>query len=225
MRPRRMPRLFVGVVLGLMTVGLGGQLIPTGEGGSGKLPEIRLCVTKDVCLTVEVAATDEARQRGLMFRTHLPADRGMLFVFDTEDFWPFWMKNTRIPLDMIWIGSDKTVAFILEDVPPCPGDPCPTYRPLRKARYVLEVPAGSVRKWKLSVGQPLTFQWPPKNRSTQGYGPVPGFHTRYSVPGVRRGAAEGRERKRQLLAGDFRENVPIGFTSCIPKCQASPSGR
>ncbi len=144
------------VAVGLMAVGLGGPAV--------KLPETRLCVKRDVCLTVEVAATETARQRGLMFRTHLPADRGMLFVFDTEDFWPFWMKNTRIPLDMIWIGSDKTVAFVLEDVPPCKADPCPTYTPLRKARYVLEVPAGSVRKWKLSVGQPVAFEWPPKAR-------------------------------------------------------------
>jgi len=161
-RPCRKFWLSLWVAAGLMAVGLGGPTARTGTRGPEKLPEIRLCVKKDVCLTVEVAATDPARQRGLMFRTHLPPDRGMLFVFDTEDFWPFWMKNTRVALDMIWIGSDKTVAFVLEDVPPCKADPCPTYAPLRKARYVLEVPAGSVRKWKLSVGQPVAFEWPPK---------------------------------------------------------------
>ncbi len=125
-----------------------------------KLPEIRLCYGEERCMTVEVAATPASRARGLMFREHLADDRGMLFVFPRLYFWGFWMKNTRISLDLIWLDEHRRVVAIVPDVPPCVKEPCKTYQPMQKAMYVLEVNAGTAARWKLKIGDELTFELP-----------------------------------------------------------------
>ena len=125
-----------------------------------KLPEIQLCYGQDHCITVEIAATPASRARGLMFREHLAGDRGMLFVFPRLYFWGFWMKNTRIPLDLIWLDEHHRVVAIVPDVPPCVKEPCKTYQPMQKAMYVLEVNAGTAARWKLKIGDELTFELP-----------------------------------------------------------------
>lgn len=82
--------------------------------------------------------------RGLQFRSHLPANRGMLFIFkDENQIQKFWMKDTRIPLDMIWLDQEGRIIEVLEDVPPCVADPCPVYGPDEPAAYVLELNAGT----------------------------------------------------------------------------------
>jgi uncharacterized membrane protein (UPF0127 family) len=92
----------------------------------------------------EVAATDETRQKGLMFRKELSDGEGMLFVFDEEREHTFWMKNTFVPLDMLFIASDKTVAGIVHEARPLDTRSLTIGLP---SRYVLEVPAGfCVRK-------------------------------------------------------------------------------
>ena len=67
----------------------------------------------------ELAVNDEERARGLMFRDQLMADQGMLFVFAEDEPHSFWMKNTLIPLDMLWLGSDRRIIHIEKNVPPC----------------------------------------------------------------------------------------------------------
>lgn len=110
------------------------------------------------CFSVEIADTPEAMARGLMFRDHLPDDHGMLFVFKEDGVYPFWMKNTLIPLDMIWLDSGLTVVHIETHVLPCENDPCPSYGPaLVQARYVLELNAGTAEKIELSVGDQMSF--------------------------------------------------------------------
>jgi uncharacterized membrane protein (UPF0127 family) len=106
---------------------------------------------------VEIAADDENRTQGLMYRDHLNPGAGMLFFFPEEGDYPFWMKNTRIPLDMIWIDSNKRIAHITHDVPPCQIDDCPSYPPNAKARYVLEVAAGVAKEHGLKDGDVLKF--------------------------------------------------------------------
>jgi uncharacterized membrane protein (UPF0127 family) len=108
-------------------------------------------------VSVEIAADDEMRQQGLMFRDHIDPGKGMLFVFPHDDIFSFWMKNTRIPLDMIWIDANRHVAGIRENVPPCKVDDCPSYGPGVIARYVLEVGAGEAAKHKLKTGDTLQF--------------------------------------------------------------------
>ena len=107
---------------------------------------------------VEVAADDENRAQGLMYRDHLAEDRGMIFVFPQMGEYAFWMKNTIIPLDMIWIDESRKVVHVAHDVPPCQADPCPSYPPGANAKYVLEVGAGVAAKHHVADGDVLTFE-------------------------------------------------------------------
>ena len=93
------------------------------------------------CVEVAIADSSSERAQGLMFISELKDDEGMLFVFDENGKHSFWMKNTLIPLDMIWISEDFEVVHI-EKAVPCEEDPCGIYVPEREAKYVLEVRAG-----------------------------------------------------------------------------------
>jgi YVTN family beta-propeller protein len=104
---------------------------------------------------VEVPDEEEEHMRGLMFRQHLPWNAGMLFAFDSEEPRAFWMKNTLIPLDMIFIDDNSEVVYIIENVPPCEQDPCPSYPSEEPAQYVLEVNAGFVQQNGVQVGDRL----------------------------------------------------------------------
>ena len=107
---------------------------------------------------VEIAADDELRAQGLMYRTALAPATGMLFFFTAEEEHAFWMKDTRIPLDMIWIDSNKRIVHVKHDVPPCKVENCPSYPPGKKALYVLEVAGGVARQHGLKDGDILTFE-------------------------------------------------------------------
>jgi uncharacterized membrane protein (UPF0127 family) len=109
-------------------------------------------------VTVEIAADDDTRTQGLMFRDHLADDRGMIFLFTETGEYPFWMKNTLIPLDMIWIDEARRIAHVGHDIQPCKADPCPSYPPNARARYVLEVAAGVAAKHHLKDGDTLRFE-------------------------------------------------------------------
>ncbi|HOW35109.1 MAG TPA: DUF192 domain-containing protein [Candidatus Omnitrophota bacterium] len=128
--------------------------------GSCSLPETKEKVCfKNRCIDVEIASRKEDLIKGLQFRTSLDKNSGMLFVFPGPDVVRFWMKDTKIPLDMIWMDEDKKVIFIETDVPPCPGDSCPTYGPLAPSRYVLEINAGCARRLGISVGGQAEFRF------------------------------------------------------------------
>ena len=121
---------------------------------------IPLTLPSGKVLQVEVMVDDQDRAMGLMFRPSLPLDRGMLFVFENEDFHGFWMKNCKFPIDMVWLDRDKRVVHVAEAVPPCKADPCPTYSPLRRASYVVEMNAGQARREGAVVGASLSFELP-----------------------------------------------------------------
>lgn len=106
---------------------------------------------------VEVAANAESRQRGLMFRDSLAADRGMIFLFPDHGLHPFWMKNTLIPLDILWLDASGKIVYIGAKTPPCEADPCPSYSPGKDASYVLELRAGRAAELGLEVGHTLRF--------------------------------------------------------------------
>jgi len=111
------------------------------------------------CFNVEVVQTINERQKGLMFRENLDNNSGMLFIFPESNKHGFWMKNTLIPLDIIWIDQNKTVVYIKENIIPCKVDykDCPIYYPQKEALYVLEVNFGKVKENNLSVGENSTF--------------------------------------------------------------------
>ncbi len=108
------------------------------------LPLHELAIETDrgpVLLKVEIASTPEAWQRGLMYREHLPEDRGLLFLFPQATGSPFWMKNTLIPLSIAFADQNGKILRIL-DMEPCTKDPCPTYYPGVAYRQALEVNQG-----------------------------------------------------------------------------------
>lgn len=113
--------------------------------------------------TVEIAATDRSRMRGLMFRDAMPADRGMLFVFEQELPLAFWMKNTRIALDILYFNERRELVSMAIDTPPCTTPYCPSYPSERPARYVLELNAGQAKALGLAPGANLTID-PGANR-------------------------------------------------------------
>jgi len=117
----------------------------------------RVCF-KEYCFNVELAADPQKRARGLMFREQLDNDRGMLFMYEEEQKSSFWMKNTLIPLDIIWINKDKEVVFVAENVQPCRQDPCPVIHPDKAALYVLELNAGLSDDMNLKLGDKMNFE-------------------------------------------------------------------
>ena len=105
--------------------------------------------------TIEIASDDASREHGLMERTKMDADHGMLFVFDDDAPRAFWMKNTKIPLDMLFFDADRKLVSVQRNVPPCQADPCPAYSSGAPARYVLELNAGQADKLKLTSGDAI----------------------------------------------------------------------
>jgi len=110
--------------------------------------------TKPVHFTVELAKTSEQHQKGLMFRESLPDNHGMFFIFDNDAPRSFWMKNTLIPLDIIFINKDFIITGISHAIP-CTHDPCTIYNGTGK--YVLEINAGLSQKYNISVGDRIAL--------------------------------------------------------------------
>ncbi len=105
----------------------------------------------DIRVSVEIADEPAEQTRGLMFREDLCETCGMLFLFDDEVYRTFWMKNTRIPLEMIFISTDWRIIDIQEAVP-CTTLECSAYTSKEKAQYVLEVNKGFSQKYKVATG-------------------------------------------------------------------------
>jgi len=104
--------------------------------------------------TVEVVATDEERAKGLMFRRELPEGRGMLFDFRREQPVAFWMKNTYVPLDMIFIRADGRILRIAENTEPMSESLVPSGGPVLG---VLEVIAGTAKKLGIEPGDRVSY--------------------------------------------------------------------
>ena len=104
-----------------------------------------------VLIDVEVAQTSEQRQHGLMNRTHLDEDAGMIFIFFEPSTTGFWMKNTLIPLSIAYFGKDGKILRIM-DMEPCKRDPCPVYDPGVVYRGALEVNQGAFDRWGVAEG-------------------------------------------------------------------------
>lgn len=110
----------------------------------------------------ELADTMQKRAQGLMYRSALARDRGMLFTFGDSQLWAIWMKNTRIPLDILWLDEKKTIVHVERNVPICTrsDDGCPAYQPNQNAAYVLELAAGVADELKLNRSVKLQFVLP-----------------------------------------------------------------
>lgn len=106
-------------------------------------------------INVERAVSEAERQRGLCCRDFLAENAGMLFVYSQPGDYRFWMKDTRIPLDMYWISSEKKIVHIEQNVQPeTYPQPFGTDKP---AQYILETNAGFAKTHNIKVGDPVNF--------------------------------------------------------------------
>lgn len=109
-------------------------------------------------IQLEVAETQQQKAIGFMFRPEIPADRGMLFPFDSLRRASFWMKNVRVPLDMVFLRDGEVIA-IASDVPPCTSDPCPTYGPPELIDSVIELRGGRAAELGLQAGDAIAVEF------------------------------------------------------------------
>lgn len=105
-------------------------------------------------IMLDIADTPASRQQGLMFVESMNEDNGMLFILDKKVFVSFWMKNMKIPLDILFISGEK-IAKIYSNVPVCKNAPCDIYPSDHMVDYVLEVNAGFCDKYKIRSGQSI----------------------------------------------------------------------
>ncbi len=111
---------------------------------------------KKVPLTVEIARTQEQHSRGLMERTSLASDHGMLFVFDAPEELSFWMKNTKIPLEVLYFDAQGTFVF-MQSMVPCVSDRCLSYPSYGLSQYALEVNSGFTATHDIGAGWRIDY--------------------------------------------------------------------
>ncbi|MGH9748860.1 MAG: DUF192 domain-containing protein, partial [Candidatus Polarisedimenticolia bacterium] len=133
-----------------------------GTGGDPRRAVVRF--PSGFVIEAEIADTPERVARGYMFRRKVRKDEGMVFVFKEPGFHSFWMKNTLVPLDIVWMDEAFSVVHLEASVPPCRADPCPSYGPIRKVRYVLETRAGTARREGLKPGDVVQVAFPESGR-------------------------------------------------------------
>jgi hypothetical protein len=145
------------VLFGLMIVSGGLSYLFFSMHRSG-LVDISFSGQPDLVVHAELAQTPAQWSKGLMYRTSMPADSGMLFIFPDETPRSFWMKNTMVPLDMIFISAAGKIVDIKNDFQPCTADPCPIYQSAAPAKYVLEVNAGIVKAKAVNLGEMIILE-------------------------------------------------------------------
>lgn len=130
-----------------------------GQTPEAEIPETCQVCIKNSCFSVELAETQSQRQYGLMNREDLDPEKGMLFVFEKEGNYSFWMKNTLIPLDIIWINSSREIVHIERNAQPCTSDYCPSFDPGKNASYVLEINGGLSEKYGINTGDKANISY------------------------------------------------------------------
>lgn len=159
----------LGIVLGIL---LGGcstptpAISPTATPAQVKasvnlgqtLPISAQAIIAGSTIGLEVAQTQQQQAMGLMYRITLQDNRGMLFAFDPPQPVSFWMKNVRIPLDMIFL-QDGEVKAIAASVPPCTAEPCPTYGPRTAVNQVIELRGGRAAELGLQVNDKVKIKF------------------------------------------------------------------
>jgi uncharacterized protein len=153
--PARRP--LVAVCLAVAFAGCGGG---DGDGNPAGGADPRAVIEADgreVVVQLEVADTEEERARGLMDRESLPANAGMVFLYQDDAVGGYWMKNTLIPLSIAFFAEDGRILRIL-DMEPCRADPCPVYEPGVVYRGALEVNRGAFRRWGVSEGDRIRLE-------------------------------------------------------------------
>ena len=154
--------ILVGLVIALLVLFSGSTFFahPTAE--SGDFVTVEKQSGESIKFKVKIADTPEARQKGLQEVTFLESNEGMWFVFDDEAPRNFWMKDTLISLDILYVSAHRKILSIQSDVPPCreldlEQANCPLYPSVGAAQYVLELPAGTVHEQGIQVGDKVLY--------------------------------------------------------------------
>ena len=161
-KARPIRRLWLSILTTAFCLAISYPFVPGFAEPSEKETLVRVTTPAGAVILAELADTTKKRATGLMHRNSLPHDRGMLFTFPEPQLWTFWMKNTNIPLDILWMDGHKKIVHIERNVPAChlPGNACPQYQPNYKSVYVLELAAGAAEALRLEKGTKLKFQLP-----------------------------------------------------------------
>jgi hypothetical protein len=146
------------VLLGVVLCAVPAPGSAAGEASVAQLTERRPVCIRGICFESEIAVTAAERGRGLMHRVALPKDRGMLFVFPEEGRHRFWMKNTLIELDIIFIAADRRVVSISQRAQPCRKEPCDLYGPTVNVAYALEIAGGLSATYGFAAGDLVEFR-------------------------------------------------------------------
>jgi uncharacterized membrane protein (UPF0127 family) len=138
-----------------MVLFLGSHLSCTRDDHLKKVTLQKSNSASSITVGVEIADTDESRMRGLMFRKELGEKQGMLFIFDRDTDSPFWMKNTYVPLDILFISANREIVGIKEKATPLSEE---LIRPDAPYRFALEVNGGFAKEHQIETGDRLAFQ-------------------------------------------------------------------
>lgn len=128
----------------LLTIAL--MIVPLCHAGESQI------TLNTTTIDVDLAITDNEHRQGLMGKTELKNNQGMLFIYSEPKHLSFWMKETLIPLDILFFDGDGRLLEIINSAPPCKKMPCKTYKNQIPAQYVLELRAGSAKQLKLKLG-------------------------------------------------------------------------
>lgn len=116
----------------------------------------KTCINKQ-CFDTRIADTPQMRAKGLMGESNLPEDEGMLFLFPFKSKPGFWMKGTKIPLDILFIDDNDIIVYSVKNAQPCLDKECPVYKPSREITKVLEINGGTSNKLGIKVGQEVQY--------------------------------------------------------------------
>ena len=151
------PFFTASAIVLVMVLGLPGY----GAGGNGGNPTCRVTFpSANASIKAEVADTERAREKGLMYRTHLGKSEGMIFYFNQTGYHAFYMYNTRIPLSVIFLNEGLKIVDI-QDMAPCiekNPSACPIYTPRAACKYAIEVNQEFVKRHGLKAGELVQIQ-------------------------------------------------------------------
>ena len=127
--------------------------------GDASIPTREVTLPDSAVIHAEVKISAADMEKGMMYRTSLPNDQGMLFVHGAPGAYPYWMANCKFALDIIWMDSNHRVVEISAKTPPCPagGSDCPNYGGHTTAQYVLELGGGEASRHQIQQGSVLKF--------------------------------------------------------------------
>jgi uncharacterized membrane protein (UPF0127 family) len=145
--------LFYFISLTLLVLALG-LFLTACDSSKGPKVVIKNAQGKETKITVEIADTPEAREKGLMFREEMPENHGMLFLMPEESIQVFWMKNTPLPLDMLFIDRDWKIVGTIENATPYSTDQLSINKP---SIYILEVNGGFCSRHGINKGDSVEF--------------------------------------------------------------------